>query len=41
MYLPPCGRSEKLNDVKNPKGNAPIPNDKWKPPSPKFKPGKP
>jgi hypothetical protein len=28
MYLPPCGRSEKLNDVKNPKGNAPIPNDK-------------
>lgn len=25
---PPCGRSEKLNDVKKPKGNAPIPNDK-------------
>ncbi|KAE9545600.1 hypothetical protein AGLY_001143 [Aphis glycines] len=26
--------TKKLNDVKNPKGNAPIPNDKWKPPSP-------
>jgi len=31
MNLPSCGRSVTLSDVENPKGNDPIPNDKWKP----------
>jgi len=30
----------KLKNVENPKGNAPIPNENWKPPSPKAKRGK-
>jgi len=43
LYLPAMGRfSPKWKGrAKSPKGNAPIPNDIWKTPSAKFKPGKP
>jgi len=38
----PKGLSPTWNDeVKNPNGKAPIPNDMWKPPSPNPNPGKP
>lgn len=43
FIIPALGlASPKLNEeVKNPNGKAPIPNDMWKPPSPNPKPGNP
>jgi hypothetical protein len=43
FFIPALGLgSPKLKEeVKNPNGKAPIPNDMWKPPSPNPKPGNP